>query len=83
MDTSMTDETKDMTLKEYIDQYNGHNRFTRLLSIIDNPGGAKNDKTVQEAVILGYELAGKDNVLGMFKRIQQAASNYFKKSSAG
>ena len=77
----MTDETKDMTLKEYIEQYNGHNRFTRILSIIDNSSshqGSKNDKTVQEAIILGYELAGKDNVLGMFKRVQNSTSNYFK-----
>ena len=81
MDTSMTDETKEMTLKEYIDQYNGHNRFTRLISIIENSGanqGNKNEKNVTDAIVLGYELAAKGNVLGMFKRVQQAAANHFK-----
>lgn len=70
-----------MSLKDYIDKYSGHNRFLRLLSIIENSGpnlGAGNEKNVTEAITLGYELAAKSNVLGMYKRIQQAATNYFK-----
>ena len=39
MDTSMTDESKgELNLKDYIAQYTGHQRFTRLLSIIEGSG---------------------------------------------
>ena len=77
----MTDDSHELTLAEYINKYSGHVRFTRLLSIIENSGsnlGNSNDKNVQEAITLGYELAAKGNVLGMYKRIQQAGANYYK-----
>ena len=57
MDTSMTDE-EGLNLPDYINQFVGHQRFTRLLSIIDNAAKANlSEGAVKEAILLGYQLA--------------------------
>ena len=52
-----------MSLKEYIAQYNGHQRFTRLFSIIEH-GSSLNEKLVIEAIQLASQLAADGKVLG-------------------
>lgn len=56
---------------QYICQFTGHQRFTRILSVIDradNSEAAQN--LLEEAVLLGYEIATRENCLGMFMRVQ-------------
>ena len=53
----MTDE-EGLNLPDYINQFVGHQRFTRLLSIIDNAAKANlSEGAVKEAILLGYQLA--------------------------
>lgn len=49
----------------------------RLINIIEY-GVNVSDKTVQEAIVMGYELASKERNLGMFRRLQNAATAYHK-----
>lgn len=69
MDVEMKNEAKSLT--EYISQYSGHQRFTRIISVIDRANSSESaEKSLNEAVTLGYEIASRENCLGMFMKIQ-------------
>lgn len=46
-----------VTLRNYIKSYTNHQRFARLLSIIESIN-QHFDSEIREAIALGYELAG-------------------------
>jgi len=58
-------------LKEYVSRYNGHQRYTRILSII-NAGNPErlNPKLLAEAAELGYSMAVAEKLPGMHQRIK-------------
>ena len=66
-----------MSLKEYIAQYNGHQRFTRLFSIIEH-GSSLNEKLVIEAIQLASQLAADGKVLGQQRKLNDLTQKYFK-----
>ena len=70
--------SQDLDIKEYVMQYKGHQRFTRLESIVEF-GDALAHETVVKAVSLGYQLAEESRNPGMHQRIQKAETTYYRK----
>ena len=55
---------------QYIYQFMGHQRFTRILSVIDRLDASESSQNLlEEAVLRGYEIATKEHCLGMFMKI--------------
>lgn len=77
MDINMKNEEPAISLKDYIAQYRGHQRFTRLFSIIEH-GRSDNEKLVIEAIQLAYKLAAESKVLGLWKKLNDLTARYFK-----
>lgn len=71
MDTSMTQEDpSSLSLQDYISQYQGLQKFVRLLSIIENANIANlSEKEFIDMVEFGYKLAYEEKCLGVYKKI--------------
>ena len=68
-DTAMTNEEQSsISLPDYINQYSGFQKIIRLQSLI-NDGLNIDEKTVLDAIRLGFKIASSTNNLGMFLRI--------------
>lgn len=66
------------TLKEYISQYKGHQKLTKLCAIIESALANKTPETVvQEAIELAYQIAQQTNAIGFFPKIQTYTHKYF------
>ena len=58
------------SLKEYVQKYTGHQRYTRLISIINSADNGKvNQQLLTEAADLGYTMAVAEKLPGMHQRI--------------
>ena len=75
MDTPMSIE-ESPSLQSYVHSYAGHQRFTRLLSIIER--AKLTDPLFAQAIDMGYDLALRERALGMFHRIQSTVSARYK-----
>ena len=53
-------------------------RFTRLFSIIEQGNSSNEAKTV-EALQLGFQLAAQSKVLGMWSKLMQLTSKFYKR----
>ena len=61
MDAKMHDVSSETEIENYISQYRGHSRFTRLLKIAEN----SNDIYITiNAIKIANKLAKKENMLG-------------------
>ena len=82
MDVTMKDEEKLLRaplLSDYVNQYGGHQRFSRLFSIIDKANqGRVSEQLLTQVVNMGYQMAAAESNLGMYQRMQYAVGQHFK-----
>ena len=80
MDSDMREEGNQLNLKEYITQYSGHQRIVKLLQIVENACHNKkiSEQFVSEALTQGYNISADSKALGLYIKLQNAGTKYFK-----
>jgi hypothetical protein len=82
MDVAMSNEESFLapkSLQDYVSRYTGHQRYARLLSIINAQNADRlPPKKLAEAAELGYTMSVAEKLPGMHQRIQQSVTAHFK-----